>query len=192
MTIFLAGHETTANALSWTWYLLSQHPEVEGHFHEEIDTLGATPRPEDLQKLPYTRMIVAESMRLYPPAWAIGRRAIEDFDAGGYRIPARSMVLMSQYITQRDSRFFPEPERFDPDRWKPEVASLRPKFSYFPFGGGTRVCIGEQFAWMEGILILAAIGRQWRASYAGERAPAVEPKITLRPKGGLMMTVRHR
>jgi cytochrome P450 len=192
MTIFLAGHETTANALSWTWYLLSRHPEVERRFHEEIDALGRTPQPEDLQKLTYTRMIVAESMRLYPPAWAIGRRAIDDFEAGGFEIPARSMVLMSQYITHRDSRFFPDPERFDPDRWKPEVAALRPKFSYFPFGGGTRVCIGEQFAWMEGVLVLAAIGRSWRASYTSNQPPEVEPRITLRPKGGMTMKVERR
>ena len=192
MTIFLAGHETTANALSWTWYLLSENLEVEKRFHDEIDALEQAPRPEDLQKLSYTRMIVAESMRLYPPAWAIGRRAIADFEAGGFHIPARSMVLMSQYITQRDPRFFPDPERFDPDRWKPEAASQRPKFSYFPFGGGTRVCIGEPFAWMEAILILATIGRKWRASYSGNRAPEVDPKITLRPKGGLGMTVERR
>jgi cytochrome P450 len=192
MTIFLAGHETTANALSWTWYLLSQNGEVEKRFHEEIDVLGRNPAPEDLQRLPYTRMVLAESMRLYPPAWAIGRRALEDFEAGGFRIPARSMVLMSQYITHRDPRFFQNPDRFDPERWRPEVASQRPKFSYFPFGGGTRVCIGEQFAWMEGILVLAAIGRQWRASYSGSRPPEVEPKITLRPKGALTMRVEHR
>ena len=192
MTIFLAGHETTANALSWTWYLLSRHPDVEKRFHEEIDALGRAPQPEDLQRLPYTRMIVAESMRLYPPAWAIGRRAIRDFEAGGYEIPARSMVLMCQYITHRDSRFFPEPERFDPDRWKPEIAALRPKFSYFPFGGGTRVCIGEQFAWMEGVLILAATGRKWRLSYNAIHPPEVEPRITLRPKGGLTMKVVSR
>jgi cytochrome P450 len=192
MTIFLAGHETTANALSWTWYLLAENPEVEKRFHEEIDALEHAPRPEDLQKLSYTRMIVAESMRLYPPAWAIGRRAIADFDAGGFHIPARSMVLMSQYITQRDPRFFPDPERFDPDRWKAQAVSQRPKFSYFPFGGGTRVCIGEQFAWMEAILILATIGRKWRASHSGNRAPEVDPKITLRPKGGLGMTVERR
>jgi cytochrome P450 len=193
MTIFLAGHETTANALSWTWYLLSQHPEIEARFHREVDALGRRlPRPDDLTNLPYTRMILAESMRLYPPAWAVGRRAINDFEAGGYRIPARSMVLMSQYITHRDPRFHPNPERFDPERWLPEVAAARPKFSYFPFGGGTRICIGEPFAWMEGILILASIAQKWKLRYLGSAPPEVEPKITLRPLGSLSMRIAGR
>lgn len=193
MTIFLAGHETTANALSWTWYLLSQHPDVEARFHQEIDALGdRLPRPDDQPLLPYTRMILAESMRLYPPAWAVGRRAINDFDAGGYLIPARSMVLMSQYITHRDPRFYPDPARFDPERWRPEVSATRPKFSYFPFGGGTRICIGEQFAWMEGILILATIARRWRLRYLGASPPEIEPRITLRPKGRLEMRAEKR
>jgi len=193
MTIFLAGHETTANALSWTWYLLSQNPEVEQRFHQEVDALGdRLPGPEDTPRLTYTRMILAESMRLYPPAWAIGRRAIEDFEAGGYDIPARSMVLMSQYIMHRDQRFHPDPTRFDPNRWLPEVASARPRFSYFPFGGGTRICIGEQFAWMEGVLLLATIAQRWTLRFVGTGAPEIEPRITLRPRGGLPMQVVAR
>ena len=193
MTIFLAGHETTANALSWTWYLLSQSPEAEARFHREVDALGGRlPEPADMPRLSYTRMVLAESMRLYPPAWAVGRRAINEFDAGDYRIPARSMVVMSQYITHRDSRFYPDPERFDPDRWLPELASTRPKFSYFPFGGGTRICIGEQFAWMEGVLILATIAQKWRLRYTGTAAPEIEPRITLRPRGTLPMRIEDR
>ena len=193
MTIFLAGHETTANALSWAWYLLSQHPDVATRFYREIDALaGKVPQPEDLPHLPYTRMILAESMRLYPPAWAVGRRAINDFEAGGYHIPARSMVLMSQYIMHRDPRFYPDPDHFDPERWRPEVAAARPRFSYFPFGAGTRICIGEQFAWMEGILILTTIGQKWRMSYEGASPPDTEPKITLRPAGTLQMKVARR
>jgi cytochrome P450 len=193
MTIFLAGHETTANALSWTWYLLSHHPGIEARFHREVEALGdRLPRPDDLAKLPYTRMVLAESMRLYPPAWAVGRRALNDFEANGYYIPARSMVLMSQYIMHRDPRFYPEPERFDPDRWLPEIAATRPKFSYFPFGGGTRICIGEQFAWMEGILILATIAQKWKLRYLGSRPPEVEPMITLRPAGTLDMRGERR
>jgi len=193
MTIFLAGHETTANALSWTWYLLSQHPEIEARFHLEVDALGdRLPRPDDLPSLPYTRMILAESMRLYPPAWAVGRRAINDFEAGGYTIQARSMVLMSQFIMHRNPRFHPEPERFDPERWRPEIAATRPKFSYFPFGGGTRICIGEQFAWMEGILILATIAQKWKLRYLGTSPPGLEPRITLRPEGTLDMKVERR
>jgi cytochrome P450 len=193
MTIFLAGHETTANALSWTWYLLSQHPEIEARFQLEIGALGdRLPQPDDLPRLPYTRMILAESMRQYPPAWAVGRRAINDFDAGGYTIPARSMVLMSQFIMHRDPRFHPDPERFDPERWRPEIAATRPKFSYFPFGGGTRICIGEQFAWMEGILILATIAQRWKLRYLGTSPPALEPRITLRPEGSLQMKAERR
>lgn len=193
MTIFLAGHETTANALSWTWYLLSQSPEVEARFHAEVDALGGRPpEPGDMPRLSYTRMVLAESMRLYPPAWAVGRRAVSEFTAGDYRIPARSMVVMSQYITHRDSRFYPDPERFDPDRWLPEVASARPKFSYFPFGGGTRICIGEQFAWTEGILILATIAQKWKLRYTGTGTPEIEPRITLRPRGGLPMRIEGR
>jgi cytochrome P450 len=192
MTIFLAGHETTANALTWTWYLLSQNTAAAKSFYHEIDTLGSRlPSAADLAALPYTRMVLAESMRLYPPAWAVGRRAINSFDAAGYTIPAGSMVIMCQYITHRDARFFPEPEKFDPERWRPEIAATRPKFSYYPFGGGTRICIGEQFAWMEGILALATIGQHWKMSYAGEGAPELEPRITLRPKDGMPMRVDH-
>src|SRR4051812_14650334 len=190
MTIFLAGHETTANALSWTWYLLSRNPDVEARFHREVDALGGRiPNPADMPRLAYTRMILAESMRLYPPAWAVGRRAVGAFEAGGYLIPARSMVLMSQYIVHRDPRFYPDPERFDPDRWLPEAVSARPKFSYFPFGGGTRICIGEQFAWTEGVLVLATIARRWKLRYVGDAVPGLEPRITLRPRGGLRMRV---
>ena len=193
MTLFLAGHETTAIALSWTWLLLSEHPRVREALEAELDALGDRPATvEDLPRLRYTGQVVAESMRLYPPAWAVGRRAINDFDAAGYHIPARSMVLMSQYITHRDARFYPDPERFDPDRWLPEIASKRPKFSYFPFGGGTRICIGEQFAWMEGVLILATIGQRWKLRYDGNGDPEIEPQITLRPRGGLQMRLVRR
>jgi cytochrome P450 len=183
MTIFLAGHETTANALSWTWYLLSQHPEIEARFHHEVAALGdRLPQPDDLPSLHYARMILAESMRLYPPAWAVGRRAINDFEAGGYTIPARSMVLMSQFIMHRDPRFHPEPERFDPERWRPEIAAMRPKFSYFPFGGGTRICIGEQFAWMEGILILATITQRWSSATSVRLLRASSPGSRCGPR----------
>ena len=194
LTIFLAGHETTANALTWTWYLLSLHPDVEGRLHAEIDATlrGRVPAYDDMQSLPYTRMVFAESMRLYPPAWAIGRRALESFEARGFTIPRRSVVLMSQYIMHRDARFFPEPERFNPDRWKPEIAALRPKFSYFPFGGGNRVCIGEQFAWMEGILLTAALAQKWRMRLVPGHRVEVQPLITLRPKHGMKMILEKR
>jgi cytochrome P450 len=193
LTLFLAGHETTANALTWSWYLLARHPEVEARLHRELDALGTEPLSADtVARLPYTRMVLTESMRLYPPAWAIGRRALADFDAGGYRIPARSIVLVSPYVTHRDGRWFPEPERFDPDRWLPERAAERPRFSYFPFGGGPRLCIGEPFAWMEGVLLLAAIGRRWRLRLVPGRPVATQAIITLRPRGGVPMTAELR
>jgi cytochrome P450 len=194
LTIFLAGHETTANALTWTWYLVSQNPDVESKLHEEIDRVlgGRSPGFDDLGSLPYTRMVFAESMRLYPPAWAIGRRALDPFEVRGYTIPKRAVVLMSQYIVHRLPEYFPDPERFDPERWTPEAQASRPKFSYFPFGGGTRVCIGEQFAWMEGVLLIAALSRKWRMSLVPAHPIEVQPLITLRPKHGMRMTVHKR
>jgi cytochrome P450 len=194
LTIFLAGHETTANALTWTWYLLSQHPDVERKLHDEVDRVlsGRAPAYEDMQSLPYTRMVLAESMRLYPPAWAIGRRALEKFDAMGYTIPKRAVVLMCPYIVQRDARFFPDPERFDPERWTPEAQASRPKFAYFPFGGGNRVCIGEQFAWMEGVMLIAQLSQKWRMRLDPSARLEVQPLITLRPRHGMPMILEKR
>jgi len=194
MTLFLAGHETTANALTWTWYLLSQHPAVEARLHAEVDgTLGArAATADDVARLPYTRMILAEAMRLYPPAWIVGRRALAPFEVRGFTIPARSIVLLCQYITHRDARWFPDPDRFDPDRWTPERAAERPKFSYFPFGGGPRVCIGEPFAWMEGVIVLATIAQRWRLRLVPGHPIALQPIITLRPKHGMRMIVEGR
>jgi cytochrome P450 len=202
MTLFLAGHETTANLLTWTWYLLSQHPDVERRLHAEVDAVlaepdggapdGRLPSAADLARLPYARMVLAESMRLYPPAWIVGRRAVEPVELGDYAIPARTIVLLSQYVTHRDARWFPEPERFDPERWVPEAAAARPRFSYFPFGGGARVCIGEQFAWMEGTLLLATLARRWRLRLAPGHPIALQPIITLRPKHGMRMVPERR
>jgi cytochrome P450 len=194
MTLFLAGHETTANLLSWTWYLLSQHPAAEARLHAELDAAlgGRLPTAGDLAQLPYARMVLAESMRLYPPAWIVGRRAVEAVEIGGYSVRPRTIVLMSQYVTHRDARWFESPERFEPDRWLPERVAERPKFSYFPFGAGTRVCIGEQFAWMEGTLVLATLAQRWRLRLAPGHPVAVQPIITLRPKHGMRMTVHAR
>ena len=165
MTLFLAGHETTANALAWTWYLLSQNPEVEARLHVELDTVldGQLPTFEMIPQLRYTEMVLSESMRLYPPAWIIGRRALDDVALHGFTLPAQSVVVMSQYIVHHHSRYYPDPDRFDPDRWTPELRAARPKFSFFPFGGGPRLCIGEQFAWMECIVILAMLAQSWQA-----------------------------
>ncbi len=193
LTLFLAGHETTANALAWTWYLLSQNPEAEAKFHAEIDELnGRAPAFEDLPQLRYTEMVFSESLRLYPPAWAIGRRALEDYPIGDYVIPSQSIVLLSPFVTHRDPRWFAESDRFDPDRWLPEAAAARPKFSFFPFGGGARVCIGERFAWMEGVLLLAAIGQRWRWKLAPDQRVETKALITLRPKSGIAMIAESR
>lgn len=193
MTIFLAGHETTANALTWTWYLLSQHPDVEARLHAEVDALGGRmPTIDDLPKLTYTEKVMAESMRLYPPAWLVGYRAIEAYPVREYVVPAKGIILMSQYVMHHDPRYFPDPFRFDPERWAPERKVSRPKFSYFPFGGGPRVCIGESFAWMEGILVIATLAQRWRLRLIPGQQVRLQPLITLRPKDGLYMTAEQR
>jgi cytochrome P450 len=194
MTLFLAGHETTANALTWTFYLLSQNPEAEEHLHSELDRVlaGRTPEAEDLPGLRYTEQVFAESMRLYPPAWALGRRAIRDVEIGGRVVPAGAFVVVSALLTQRDPRFFPDPLRFDPARFTPEARAARPKFAYFPFGGGARQCIGEPFAWMEGALLLATIAQAWRLRLAPGHPVEPQPLITLRPRYGMRMTVEAR
>ena len=194
MTIFLAGHETTANALTWTWYLLSQHPDIEARFHAEVDEVlkGGLPTAEDFPRLRYTEMVFAEAMRLYPPAWLIGRRALGDHQIEGYKVPARSILLISPYVTHHDARFFPDPFRFDPERWTPEARESRPKFSYLPFGGGPRVCIGESFAWMEGALVLATIAQRFRMRLAPGHPVEMRPLVTLRPKHGMRMILESR
>ena len=186
LTLFLAGHETTANALTWAWHLLSRNPSAEAAMQAEIDALGHAPTFEDISVLPYTAAVFAEALRLFPPAWAIGRRALEDVEIQGSRIPKDDIVLLCPYVTHRDSRWFPEPDAFRPERWfTPDVN--RPKFAYFPFGGGARVCIGERFAQAEGILLLAAIAQQWRFAAAADGPVGYHAQITLRPRHGLPM-----
>jgi cytochrome P450 len=194
LTLFLAGHETTANALTWSWYLLSQHPEVERRLHAEIDEVlaGGAPGFADVPRLPYTEMVFSESLRLYPPAWGIGRMAKSDFELGDVCIPAKSICIMSPFLIHRDARWFPDPEKFDPERWTPEARESRPKFAYFPFGGGARVCIGERFAWMEGVILLAAIAQKWRLRLAPGQKVEPLPLITLRVKNGLRMIAEPR
>ena len=194
MTIFLAGHETTANALTFTWYLLSQHPEVEARLHKEVDTVlgGRTPTMEDVPKLPYVRMVFAESMRLYPPAWTLGYRSVDEYEVRGFRMPPNTFVLMPQFIVHRDPRWFPDPLRFDPERWQPGTHSDRPRFAYFPFGGGVRQCIGEQFAWTEAILVIAMLAQRWRLTMAPGTEMVVQPSFTLRPRDPVVMTVERR
>jgi cytochrome P450 len=196
MTLFLAGHETTANVLSWTWFLLGQNPEVEEKLIEELERVldGRVPTPADLPQLVYTDMVLRESMRLYPPVWVIGRRAVAPFRLGEYELPADTNVLISQLIMHKDARYFPEPERFDPDRWNandPRVASL-PRFAYFPFGGGPRVCIGAGFAMMEAVLLLATIAQQFRIQIAPGQKVKMQPTVTLRPRNGIPVTLMRR
>jgi cytochrome P450 len=194
ITIFLAGYETVANALSWTWYLLSQNPDCELKFQGEVDSVleGRLPAFEDIPRLRYTENVMAESLRLYPPAWAMGRYAQNDFALGDYFLPARTTVLISQFITHRDPRYFPEPLRFDPDRFSVEAKARRAKFTYFPFGAGARQCIGESFAWLEGVLILAALAQRWKLRLVPGHRVESQPLITLRPKYGMRMLVEHR
>jgi cytochrome P450 len=194
MTIFLAGYETVANALSWTWLLLGQNPQAEAKLHAELDSAlgGRLPTLEDMPRLPYTEMVVAESMRLYPPAWAMGRQATQDVEIGPYRVPKGTFFFFSQYIVQRNPKYFPNPLAFEPERFTPEAKASRPKFAYFPFGGGGRQCIGESFAWMEAVLVLATLAQRWRLRVVEKQKIDVQPKITLRPKFGIQVVPEAR
>ena len=194
VTVILAGYETTAIAMTWTWYLLSQNPLAEAQMHEELDRVlgGRLPGYDDLPQLRYTEMVMAESLRLYPPAWAMGRLSLNDFQLGEYHLPAETTVLASQYILHRDARFFPDPLQFDPERHTPESKVTRVRGSYFPFGMGPRQCIGEAFAWMEGMLILATLSQRWRLRHDERHKVQIEPLFTLRPKGGMQMIVESR
>jgi cytochrome P450 len=193
MTIFLAGHETTANALAWTWLLLSRNPETEARLYAELDAVlgGRAPEPDDLARLPELDRILNESLRLYPPAWLIGRRAVREVELGGYVLPPGSIALVSPYVTHHDARFFPEPDRFDPGRWTDEAGAARPRFSFFPFGGGVRRCIGESFALMEAKLVLATIAQRWRLRHLGGEVGLL-PRITLRPRGPISVRLERR
>jgi cytochrome P450 len=194
ITIFLAGYETVANAMSWTWYLLSQNPDCELKFHQEVDRVleGRLQAVEDVARLCYTENVMAESLRLYPPAWAMGRYARNDFALGDFFLPGRTTVLISQFVTHRDARYFPDPLRFDPDRFSAEGKARRAKFTYFPFGAGVRQCIGESFAWMEGVLILATLAQRWKLRLVPGHRVEPQPLITLRPKYGMRMQVEPR
>jgi len=187
LTLFLAGYETVANALAWTWLLLGQNPDAEARLHDELDSVlaGSPPTLEDMPRLEYTAMVLSESLRLYPPAWAMGREVLEDVSIGPYRLRKGTMVFFSQYIVQRDPRWFPDPEAFRPERFTAAAKAARPRFAYFPFGGGGRQCIGESFAWMEAMLALATIAQRWRLRIAAGQTIELQPKITLRPKNGI-------
>lgn len=194
MTLFLAGQESTANSLVWTWYLISKHPEAERRLHAELDSvLGERlPGVDDLKRLVYTRMVFSESLRLYPPAWTVVRRAIKDYQIDGYVVPAGADVYMSQYVVHHDPRFFPSPFEFDPERWNQDRASSLPQFAYFPFGGGPRRCIGESFAWMEGMMLIAAIASKWKMHLVPGQTIVPRPLITIRPRDGIKMIMERR
>jgi cytochrome P450 len=194
MTLFLAGHETTSLALSWTWYLLSQNPAVEAKLHAELDRVlgGRVPALADLHNLPYTDQVIKESMRLYPPVYLVARTSAVDMRVGDYTVPARSSVLISPYITHRDPRWWPDPETFRPERFEPGWEESLPKYAYFPFGGGPRVCIGNSFAQMEARLLLATLAGRYTLRLSPGQRVEPEPLVTLRVRDGLRMQITPR
>jgi cytochrome P450 len=194
MTLFVAGHETTALSLVWTWYLLSENPEAEAHLHEELRAVldGRPAEVSDLEKLPYLNAVVHESLRLYPPAFIMARMNVETVSVGGYEIPPRSTLLASQWVMHRDARFFEQPERFLPERWIDGLESRLPPGAYFPFGDGPRRCIGQGFAQLETALVIAAIAQKFRFRLTKGFPVVPEPLVTLRPKYGISMSIDSR
>lgn len=194
ITLVLAGHETVATALNWTFMLLADHPAASGRLEAEIDAVCGSrlPAAGDVPALLYTERVFKEAMRLYPPAWIMKRRVLSDHRAGNYIIPAGSFVGMSPYVMHRDPRYFPDPERFDPDRWSAEAEASRPAYSYFPFSGGPRGCIGSGFAMMEAILTIATVSRRWRFERVDGARVGLKPLITLRPDRNIRLRVRDR
>jgi cytochrome P450 len=194
MTLLLAGHETTATALTWAWYLLSQHPEIEQRLHTELDEVltGQPPTVEYLPRLPYTHMILDETLRLYPPTFSLSRKTLADDEIGDYALPAKSTILLCPYTTHRHPAFWEDPDMFDPERFLPERAAGRPHFAYFPFGGGPRQCIGNQFAMMEAQLILATVAQRYRLRLVSGHRVEPEVVLTIRPRLGLPITLQQR
>ena len=194
MTVYLAGHETTALTLAWTWYLLSQHPQVEEKLVSEWQEVLAstTPTAKQLPGLPYTAAVIAESMRLFPPVYLIGREATVNLELGGYRVKRGCTVLMSQWVNHRDPEYFPSPEEFRPERWEDGLARRLPKFSYYPFGGGQRICVGADFASIEAAIILATVGQRYRFTLDPGAVIEIKPQITLLPAHGMPVTLQPR
>jgi cytochrome P450 len=194
LTLVLAGHETTSNALAWTWYLLAQHPAAEARLHAELDDAlaGRPPSASDLPRLRGAEAVLSESIRLRPPAWAIGRRAIRDVRIGEVDVPEGAIVVVSPWLLHHDARWWRDPEAFVPERWTSGEATRRPRSAFVPFGGGPRMCVGEPFAWMEGTLLLATIARRWRLRLVPGRPVTAQAVVTLRPRGGLPMVAERR
>jgi cytochrome P450 len=194
ITVLIAGHETVASALAWAWYLLATDPAAEAKLHAELAAVlgGRAPEVDDLPDLRYTLAVFEEALRLYPPAWIITRKALADDEIGGYRVPANALVVTSPYVTHRQAAVWSDPEAFDPDRFSEARVAGRPRFAYYPFGGGPRVCIGDQFALTEARLIIASVAQRYRLRLVPGHPIAVEPGVTLRPKHGLMMTLEKR
>jgi len=194
MTLFMAGHETTANTLAWVWFLLSNHPEAEARLHVELDTVlnGRVPTFDDLPRLAYTESVVTEALRLYPTVWLLGREAVEPCQVGGYDVPVGTTVYMSQWVIHRDARFFDDPLVYRPERWADGLAKRLHRYAYFPFGGGPRICIGNTFAMMEAVLLLATIARRYRLALTPDARVDPLPTMTLRPRHGVSVTVSRR
>ncbi|HWT06059.1 MAG TPA: cytochrome P450 [Xanthomonadales bacterium] len=194
LTLLLAGHETTANALTWTWDALARNPAAEARLHAELDAVlgDRDPVPDDVARLPFTRDVVAESMRLRPPAWILGRRVIRPMRLGDWDIPAGSVLLAAQIVTHRNPRLWKDPEAFRPERWSNGETAALPKFAYFPFGGGNRICIGESFAWTEAVLVLATLARRVRFHGLDPRPVPLDPLVTLRPGRPVLMRAQAR
>lgn len=193
-TFLLAGHETTAISLSWSFYLLATHPQIQAALGEELDRVlqGRLPTPADMPNLKLTERVVLEAMRLYPPAFTIGREPLEDFQLGEYTVPAGTTIFMSQWVMHRDGRYYDRPDAFDPDRWLPERSLGRPKMAYFPFGGGPRVCIGNTFAMLESMLVLATVARDWSMRLVPDQEIRLSPVLTLRPRYGIRVVLSKR
>jgi len=194
ITLFLTAFDTTSTALTWTWYLLSQNPEAEAELHEELDRVlqGRIPTAEDIPQLKYTRMVFGESLRIFPPSYLIPRQAVEDFPIDKYIIPGGTIILLSPYLIHHDARFHPDPDKFNPHAWDKHSNSLHAKYEYFPFSRGPRSCIGEPFAWMEGILVLATIARSWQLKLLPNHPVELLQRINLRPRYGMKMTLHRR
>lgn len=199
ITILIAGHETTSNALTWTYYLLSQNPQIERRVFDEIDSVlegngeeYKQPSVADLPKLNYVEKVFREAVRLYPPVWTMGRFAQSDYKLGGYTLPKGSSLMFSQYVMHHSAKYYNNSETFDPDRWTEEFKMHLPRFSYFPFEGGIRGCVGEPFAWQEGILLIATISSYWSMRLAPNQRVKFQPGITLNPKNGIKMKLRSR